>query len=69
MPTENEPITAVKKRRKKLVAVLGKCLDCGQPVKEGQEFSRLDDGIRHKLCFFDPAFAKRIRELKSKTAQ
>lgn len=69
MPIENEPITAEKIRRKKIVAVLGQCLDCGQPVKEGQEFSRLDDGIRHKLCVFDPAFAKHIRELKSKTAQ
>jgi hypothetical protein len=50
MPIENEPISAEKIRRKKLVTVLGKCLDCGQPVKEGQEFSRSDDGIRHKLC-------------------
>jgi hypothetical protein len=69
MPIENEPITAEKIRRKKLVAVLGQCLDCEQPVKEGQEFSRLDDGIRHKLCFFDPAFAKRVHELELKTGQ
>ena len=69
MPIENDPITAEKIRRKKLVAVLGKCLDCGQPVKEGQEFSRFDDGIRHKLCVFDPAFAKRVRELELKVGQ
>jgi hypothetical protein len=69
IPIENEPITAEKIRRKKLVAVLGKCLDCGQPVKEEQEFSRLDDGIRHKLCVFDPAFAKRVRELELKAGQ
>ena len=69
MPTENEPVTAVIMRKKKFVALLGQCLDCGQPVIEGQEFIRSDDGIRHALCFFDPAFAKRERELKSKTAQ
>lgn len=69
MPIENEPIIAEKIRRKRLVAVLGQCLDCGQSVKEGQEFSRLDDGIRHKLCLYEPAFAKHVRELKSKTGQ
>jgi hypothetical protein len=47
----------------------GTCQDCGQPVTEGQQFFRSDDGIRHALCLFDPAFAKRERELKSKTAQ
>jgi hypothetical protein len=55
--------------RRQFVALLGTCQDCGQPVTEGQEFFRSDDGIRHALCFFDPAFAKRERELKSKTAQ
>ena len=69
MSTENEPITAEKMRKKKFVALLGGCLDCGQPVTEGQEFLRSDDGIRHALCVFDPAFAKRLRELKSKTGQ
>jgi hypothetical protein len=69
MPTENEPITAEKMRKKKFVALLGTCQDCGQPVTEEQKFFRSDDGIRHALCFFDPAFAKRERELKSKTEQ
>jgi len=69
MPTENELITAEKIRKKKFVALLGQCLDCGQPVTEGQEFIRSDDGIRHALCVFDPAFAKRMRELGSKAGQ
>jgi hypothetical protein len=69
MPTENEPITAEKMRKKKFVALLGTCQDCGQPVTEAQEFFRSENGIRHALCLFDPAFAKRERELKSKTAQ
>jgi len=64
-----ETITAEKIRRKQFVTLLGTCQDCGQPVTEGQQFFRSDDGIRHALCLFDPAFAKRERELKSKTAQ
>ena len=69
MSTENEPITAEKMRHKKFIALLGTCQDCGQPVTERQEFFRSDDGIRHALCYFDPSFAKRERELKSKTKQ
>ena len=64
-----ETITAEKIRRKQFVALLGQCLDCGQPVTEGQEFLRLNDGIRHALCVFDPAFAKHVRELELKTGQ
>ena len=40
MPIENEPVAAEKIRKKKFIALLGQCLDCGQPVKEGQEFFR-----------------------------
>jgi hypothetical protein len=69
MPTENEPITAEKMRKRKFVVLLGTCLDCGRPVTEEQEFFRSDDGIRHALCLFDPAFAKHVRELGSKTGQ
>ena len=69
MPTENEPVTAVIMRKKKFVALLGTCQDCGQPVIEGQEFIRSDDGIRHALCVFDPAFAKHARKLELKTGQ
>jgi hypothetical protein len=36
---------------------------------EGQDFRRLDNGIRHTLCFYEPAYAKRVRELKSTTEQ
>ena len=64
-----ETIMAEIIRRKQFVALLGTCQDCGQPVTEEQEFFRSDDKIRHALCFFDPTFAKRERELKSKTAQ
>jgi hypothetical protein len=67
MPIENEPITAERIRKKKFVALLGQCLDCGQPVVEGQAFFRSDHGIRHALCEFDPAYARRAREPKSKT--
>ena len=69
MSIENEPIAAEKMRKKKLITVLGQCLDCGQTVIEGQEFRRTDNGIRHALCFFDPAFAKHARELGSKSKQ
>jgi len=65
MPTDNEPITAEKMRKMTFVAVLGQCLDCGQPVTEGQAFLRSDRGIRHALCEFAPAHAKRTRKLKS----
>lgn len=69
MPTENEPIAAEKMRHKKFVALLGQCHDCGQPVTEGQAFFRSDDGIRHALCVFDPAFAKRVSDDRLKTGQ
>ncbi len=62
MSTENEQVAAEKMRKKKFVALLGTCLDCGQPVTELQEFFRSEDGIRHALCIFDPPFAKRMRE-------
>jgi hypothetical protein len=69
MPAENEPITAEKMRRKPFIPLLGTCQDCGQPVTERQGFLRSEDGIRHALCVFDPAFAKRMRELGSKAGQ
>jgi hypothetical protein len=69
MPIENEPVAAEKIRKKKFIALLGRCQDCGQPVKEGQEFFRSEHGIRHALCVFDPAFAKHVRELELKTGQ
>jgi len=62
MPTEAEAIASEKMRRKRLVALLGTCRDCRQPIIEGQEFLRSDNGIQHALCFYDPAFAKRVRE-------
>jgi hypothetical protein len=67
MSTQAETIAAEKMRRKRFVALLGKCEDCGQPVMEGQEFLRSDNGIRHTLCFYDPAYAKRVCELKRST--
>jgi hypothetical protein len=69
MPTENEPITAEKMRNRKFVAILGTCQDCGEPVTERQEFLRSDDGIRHALCVYDRAYAKHVRDLKSKMGQ
>jgi hypothetical protein len=62
----NEIISAEKMRRKPIIATLGKCKDCDQPVMDGQDFRRSINGIRHALCFYDPAYAKRMRELKSK---
>jgi hypothetical protein len=67
MPIENEPITAEKMRKKTFIAILGTCQDCGEPITEKQEFLRSDDGIRHALCVFDPAFAKHVRDLRSRT--
>ena len=67
MPTESETTAAEKIRRKPFVAILGTCQDCGEPVTERQEFLRAENGIRHALCFFDPAFAKPVREQSSKT--
>jgi hypothetical protein len=64
MPTESETIAAEKMRRKRIVAILGNCQDCGQPVIAGQEFLQSDNGIQHALCFYDPAYAKRVRELR-----
>jgi hypothetical protein len=69
MPTENETIEAEKMRKKRFVAVFGKCLDCDQPVTEGQEFLRSEEGLRHALCFYDPAFAKRVRAAKLNPAR
>ena len=69
MSTENEPIEAEKMRKRKFVATYGQCADCGQPILEGQEFFRTEDGIRHALCEFDPAFAKHVRELNLKPGQ
>ena len=59
-----ETMMAEKIRRKPFVALFGKCESCGQPVLAGQEFCRSDDVIRHALCFYEPAYAKRVRELK-----
>ena len=36
---------------------------------KGQEFLRSEDEIRHALCIFSPAFAKRVRKLGSKAGQ
>ncbi len=58
----DETMTAEKIRRKPVVTLFGICLDCGQPVKAGQEFLRSDHGIQHALCFYDRAHAKRVRE-------
>ena len=66
MRTE-ETMAAEKIRRKPFVTLLGNCQDCGQPVKAGQEFLQSDNGIQHALCFYDPAYAKRVRELRQKT--
>jgi hypothetical protein len=63
MRTE-ETMMAEKIRRKPFVVWLGKCPDCGQPVLAGQEFYRSDDVIRHALCFYEPAYAKRVSKLK-----
>jgi len=66
MRTE-ETMAAEKIRRKPFVTLLGNCQDCGQPVIAGQDFLRSDDSIQHALCFYDPAYAKRVRELRRKT--
>ena len=63
MRTE-ETLTAEKIRRKSFVTILGVCQDCGQPVIAGQEFHRSDSGIQHALCFYDPAYVRRVREQK-----
>jgi hypothetical protein len=65
----SETMTAEKIRRKSFQAVLGTCLDCGQPVIAGQEFLRSDHGIQHALCFYEPSYAKRMREVKAKAGQ
>jgi hypothetical protein len=69
MPIENEPVAAEKIRKKRFIALLGQCLDYGQPIKEGQESFRSEEGIRHALCVFDPAFAKHVRELELKAGR
>jgi hypothetical protein len=63
MHTE-ETMTAEKIRRRPFVALHGTCEACGQPVIAGQEVCRSDDVIRHALCFYEPAYAKRVRERK-----
>ena len=65
----SETMIAEKIRRKPFVTLLGTCQDCGQPVVGGQEFLRDDHGIQHALCFYEPAYARRVRDLKPKTAQ
>lgn len=65
----DETMMAEKIRRKRFISLLGNCQDCGQPVRAGQELFRSDDGIRHALCFYDPAYAKHVRELTPKTEQ
>jgi len=67
MPTETETMAAETIRRKPIATLLGNCQDCGQPVKAGQEFLHSDNGIRHALCFYDPAYATYVRELGSNT--
>lgn len=62
-----ETMIAEKIRRKPFVQLLGTCPDCGQPVIAGQEFLRSDHGIQHALCFYEPDYAKRVREQKPKT--
>jgi hypothetical protein len=69
MPVENEPVSAEKMRKKQFVATLGQCQECGHPVLEGQAFLRTESGIRHALCSFDPAFAKRERDGQVKIKQ
>jgi hypothetical protein len=66
---QTETMAAEKIRRKPFVTLLGNCQDCGQPVIAGQGFLRSDNGIRHALCFYDPAYAKCVRELKPNTGQ
>jgi hypothetical protein len=58
-----ETMTAETIRRKSLPTVLGVCADCGQPVTREQEHFRLVSGARHALCFYDPGYAQRVREL------
>ena len=65
----SDTFAAEKMRRKPIAALLGKCQACGQPIMDGQEFRRSDNGMMHTLCFYEPAYAKRVRELKSKTEQ
>jgi hypothetical protein len=63
----NETMIAENIRRKPFVTLLGNCQDCGQPIIAGQDFLHSDDSIQHALCFYDPAYAKRVRELRQKT--
>jgi len=58
-------------RRNRIVAMLGKCQDCGEPVLAGQEILRFNNSVRHVLCFYEPAYAKRVRsngDLEAKTS-
>ena len=68
MHTE-DTMKAEKIRRKPFITVLGTCPSCGQPVIGGQEFLSADSGIQHALCFYEPAYAKRLREQKPKAGQ
>jgi len=49
-------------RRKRHIAILGKCPDCDQPVTDQQESISSRKGVRHVLCFYEPAYALRTRE-------
>jgi hypothetical protein len=64
-----EIMTAEKIRRKPFVTVFGICQDCGQPITAGQEFLRSDHGMQHALCFYEPAYAKRMRDLPPKAGK
>ena len=64
-----ETMNAEKIRRKPFITVVGNCQSCGQPVIGGQEFLSTESGIQHALCFYEPAYAKHLREQKPKTAQ
>lgn len=59
-----ETMDAEKIRRKPFINVIGSCPECGQPVIAGQEFLRTDHGVEHALCFYEPSYAKRVREAK-----
>ena len=58
-----EAMDAEKMRRKRLVQLIGTCQKCGESVKAGQEFLRTDNGVEHALCFYEPAYAERVRAL------
>ena len=65
MPTENEPITAEKMLHREIRRITRDLprLRTACHRQDKSSFALLD-GIRHALCVFDPAFAKRVRELE-----